>query len=59
VEARGTGDGEVLRMTTQTGLPAGDDVFVAKIAELTGRDLSKGKPDARENVKLHLYTTER
>jgi hypothetical protein len=28
----------------QTGLPAGDDDFVAKIANLTGRDLSKGKP---------------
>jgi putative transposase len=42
----GMGDGETarLRMAVQTGLPAGDDAFVAKIADLTGRDLSKGKP---------------
>jgi hypothetical protein len=42
----GMGDGETarLRMAAQTGFPAGDDAFVAKIAALTGRDLSKGKP---------------
>jgi len=42
----GMGDGETsrLRMAAQTGFPAGDDTFVAKIADLTGRDLSKGKP---------------
>lgn len=33
-----------LRMATQTGRPAGDDLFIAKIGNMTGRDLSKGKP---------------
>ena len=32
-----------VRMTTQTGRPAGDESFVGKVANLTGRDLSKGK----------------
>jgi len=39
-----TGEVERLRMSTQTGRPAGDDVFIAKVENLTGRDLSKGKP---------------
>jgi putative transposase len=33
-----------LRMATQTGRPAGDETFIAKVADLTGRDLRKGKP---------------
>jgi hypothetical protein len=33
-----------LRMATQTGRPAGDDVFIAKVGDLTGRDLNKGMP---------------
>ena len=33
-----------LRMATQTGRPAGDDLFITKIEDLTGRDLSKGMP---------------
>ena len=42
----GTSDEETarLRMAAKTGFPAGDDAFVAKIANLTGRDLNKGKP---------------
>lgn len=32
-----------IRMATQSGRPAGDDTFVCKVANLTGRDLSKGK----------------
>jgi putative transposase len=44
VEGMGSGESDRLRMATQTGLPAGDDAFVAKIAGLAGRDLSKGKP---------------
>ena len=39
-----TSDVEQLRMSTQTGRPAGDDVFIAKVGDLTGRDLSKGLP---------------
>jgi putative transposase len=37
-------DTDRFKLAMQTGLPAGDDDFVAKIANLTGRDLSKGKP---------------
>jgi len=33
-----------LRMTTQTGRPSGDDIFIAKVENMTGRDLSKGAP---------------
>ena len=33
-----------LRMTTQTGRPLGDDIFIAKVENMTGRDLSKGAP---------------
>ena len=33
-----------LRMATQTGRPAGDEAFIAKMSDLTGRDLKKGKP---------------
>jgi hypothetical protein len=29
-------------MATQTGRPAGDKVFIAKVKNLTGRDLNKG-----------------
>ncbi|MDD2366386.1 MAG: hypothetical protein PHN84_09505 [Desulfuromonadaceae bacterium] len=29
--------------TGQTGRPAGDEAFVDKVADATGRDLSKGK----------------
>ena len=43
-----TGEVERLRMLTQTGWPAGDDVFIAKVENLTGRDLSKGKPGRPE-----------
>ncbi len=32
-----------IRIATQTGRPAGDDSFVGKVANLTGRDLSIGK----------------
>ena len=39
-----TSEVERLRMATQTGRPAGDDVFIAKVGDLTGRDLSKGMP---------------
>ena len=38
------GEVDRLRMATQTGRPAGDDVFIAKVESLTGRDLSKGTP---------------
>lgn len=34
---------EQIRMATQTGRPAGDESFVGKVANLTGRDLNKGK----------------
>jgi len=33
-----------LRLATQTGRPAGDDLFIAKIEDIMGRDLSKGMP---------------
>lgn len=33
-----------IRMATQTGRPAGDDFFITKIEDLTGRDLRKGMP---------------
>ncbi|HIJ86235.1 MAG TPA: hypothetical protein HPP97_00965 [Desulfuromonadales bacterium] len=33
-----------LRMATQTGRPAGDDAFIAKMSDLTGRNLRKVKP---------------
>jgi len=38
------GESDRVRATTQTGRPAGDDVFVAKVENLTGHDLSKGMP---------------
>lgn len=38
------GEVDRLRMATQTGRPAGDDVFITKVENLTGRDLSKGTP---------------
>jgi putative transposase len=38
------GEVDRLRMATQTGRPAGDEVFIAKVENLTGRDLSKGTP---------------
>ena len=40
-----------LKLVMQSGQPAGDDDFVAKIASLTGRDLSKGKPGRPKNNK--------
>jgi putative transposase len=39
-----SGEVERLRMLTQTGRPAGDDDFIVKVENLTGRDLRKGKP---------------
>lgn len=39
-----SGESERLRMATQTGRPAGDDLFIATVASLTGRDLRKGVP---------------
>jgi REP-associated tyrosine transposase len=39
-----TGEVDRLRMATQTGRPAGDYVFIAKVENLTGRDLNKGMP---------------
>lgn len=36
------GEIERLRMATQTGRPAGNDVFITKVEHMTGRDLSKG-----------------
>lgn len=39
-----TGDIDRLRMATLTGRPAGDDIFIAKVENITGRDLSKGAP---------------
>jgi putative transposase len=39
-----SGETERLRMATQTGRPTGDNLFVATVASLTGRDLSKGVP---------------
>lgn len=39
-----TSEIDLLRMSTQNGRPAGDDVFITKIGDLTGRDLSKGMP---------------
>jgi len=44
VEKMHDGEADRLRMATQTGLPAGDDAFVATIADLTGRNLGRGKP---------------
>ncbi len=44
VEGKGAGEADRIRTATQTGLPAGDDAFVAKIADMTGRKLSRGKP---------------
>lgn len=38
------GEVDQLRMATQTGRPAGDEQFLAKVENLTGRDLSKGVP---------------
>ena len=38
------GEVDRLRMSTQTGRPAGDDAFIAKVEKVTGRDLSKGAP---------------
>lgn len=38
------GEAERLRIATQTGRPTGDDVFIAKVENLTNRDLSKGAP---------------
>ena len=35
---------DLVRVATQTGRPAGDDTFIVKVADITGRDLSKGKP---------------
>lgn len=35
---------DLVRVATQTGRPAGDDMFIEKVADITGRDLSKGKP---------------
>lgn len=35
---------EQIRLATQTGRPAGNDLFIATVASLTGRDLSKGSP---------------
>ena len=43
------GEVERLRTATQTGRPAGDDEFVATVAGLTGRDLSKGVPGRPRN----------
>ena len=37
-------DVERFRMATQTGRPTGDDAFITKVENLTGRDLSKGLP---------------
>ena len=37
-------DVDRLRMATQTGRPAGDDAFIGRVENLTGRDLSKGLP---------------
>jgi putative transposase len=39
-----TGEVDRLRMATQTGRPVGDDIFVAEVENMTGRDLSKGAP---------------
>jgi putative transposase len=39
-----TGEVDKLRLATQTGRPAGDEDFIAKVENLTGRDLSKGTP---------------
>lgn len=33
-----------IRMATRTGRPAGDEEFADKVANVTGRDLRKGKP---------------
>lgn len=44
LEGMGAGETARLRMAAQTGLPAGGDTFIAKVADLTGRDLSRGKP---------------
>jgi putative transposase len=44
VESMGETEADRLRMATQSGLPTGDDAFVAKISDLTCRDLNKGKP---------------
>ena len=33
-----------IQLATQTGRPAGDDVFITKVENMTGRDLSKGAP---------------
>ena len=33
-----------IRLAIQTGRPAGDDVFITKVENMTGRDLSKGAP---------------
>jgi putative transposase len=38
------GEVDRLRMATQTGRPAGDDIFIAKVENMSGRDLSKGAP---------------
>jgi len=47
---------ERVRMATQTGRPVGDESFVGKVANLTGRDLSKGKAGRTRNQ--HFYTDE-
>lgn len=39
-----TGEIDRLRMATQTGRPAGDDIFITKVENLTGRDLTIGTP---------------
>lgn len=36
------GEVDRIRMATQTGRPVGDDIFIAKVENMTGRDLSKG-----------------
>lgn len=38
------GEVDRLRRATQTGRPSGDDIFIAKVENMTGRDLSKGAP---------------
>ncbi len=38
------GEIDRIRMATQTGRPAGDDLFINQIGSLTGRDLNKGMP---------------
>ncbi len=38
------GEADQLRKATQTGRPVGDGIFIAKVENMTGRNLSKGSP---------------